>query len=126
MNIQFRTILSFLFLFNLGPIILFLPSDASETYCSINSIEGCKESEKLSGKFYESFYGNHSFMEDSVSFTSQIKSYFGVNGFKERTMSKDAITLWKRFKIESSKQTSGPRKKTQDIPNGFNGSLLKF
>ena len=126
MNIQFKPMLSFLLLFNIGYFILSLPSDSSEVYCSINSIDGCKGSKEVSDKFYESFYGNGGFLDDSITFTNHVKSYFGVTGYRDKNMHKDALSLWKRFELESSKQSSGPRKYTQDIPNGFNGSLLKF
>ena len=126
MNIQIKTILSFLALVNLGSFILCLPSNSSEYYCSINSRDGCKGSEELSDKFFQNYYSNNGFLDDNLSLSKQLKNYFGINGYRDSNMQKDALNVWEVFTLESAKQSSGPRKHTQDIPNGYNGSLLKF
>ena len=65
-------------------------------------------------------------IEDTISHERQIKDYLGLDGWADNNMVKDSKSLWKTFQIENSRQTSKIKKFSQDIPNGYNGSLLKY
>ena len=130
MRISAKIILLFILMLNAIVISFSEKSHASESYCStgqdLSNLPECEIFKSLPYLFLDSFYKNSHFIEDTISHERQIKDYLGLDGWADNNMVKDSKSLWKTFQIENSRQTSKIKKFSQDIPNGYNGSLLKY
>tara|TARA_Y100001968_G_scaffold330508_1_gene382595 strand:+ start:16491 stop:16898 length:408 start_codon:yes stop_codon:yes gene_type:complete len=104
------------------------PSKASEIYCSdstnFSEVKGCSNYKDINSEFDSNFYKHSYFLEDTLNPFLQIGNLFGIGGFRDQKFIKESMLLWKTFEVHSANQTSYIKKYTQDIPSGYNGSLL--
>tara|TARA_B100001250_G_C19786340_1_gene784352 strand:+ start:136 stop:522 length:387 start_codon:yes stop_codon:yes gene_type:complete len=127
---QSKILLLFILIANTVVLGFSARSHASETYCSTDqdliNLPECENYKSLPFLFLDSFYKNSYFIDDTISHGNQIRDYLGLTGWADNNIVEDAKSLWETFQIESSRQTSKIKKYSQDIPNGYNGSLLKY
>ena len=136
---KFAAILTF------GSSIFSLPAFTSPLTCdtlnsdSIQQSEfqqtNCRESTSLDEHFQDIFYTHAYTIPESNSIRNQLNDFLGVKnlfnrkiknepGFPDQRIQRDSALLWETYNDLVKLQYSPISKYTDDIPNGYNSSLL--
>lgn len=79
----------------------------------------------LADKFEQTYFSNDPNFFRNRSIGRQLNWLFGINGFSENEINRDAAQLHKLFESSLKQQTtSDPVIRTRDLPNPYDSSIL--
>ena len=89
------------------------------------AIAQSKADQTLADKFERTYFNNDPNFFRNRSLGRQLNWLFGVNGFSENEINRDAAQLHKLFESSLKQQTtSDPVIRTRDLPNPYDSSIL--
>jgi hypothetical protein len=89
------------------------------------AIAQTKANETLSDTFERTYFNNDPNFYQNRSFKQQLNWMFGINGFSDNEINRDAAQIHELWQTSLKQQTaSDPVIRTRDLPNPYNTSIL--